>query len=141
MCWAVTDWHTVAAMGRHTDSAGGLTRPRRVAQVCGLLGGAAWVVAYFLTDGGTAASALLWVGVVLLTVALLELGLTLVKSDFLLLRVFVGLALPTLVWGVLGLVLGSVSDRRLVEAVFGGVVALISLVHLVRRKPASRASH
>lgn len=120
-------------MGRHTDSAGGLLGPRRVTQVCGLVGGVAWVVTYFLTSGGTAANALLWVGVVLLTVTLLGLGLLLVKSGFLLLRVFVALALPTLVWGVLGLILGSTSDRTVVEAVFGAVVALISGIQLVRR--------
>lgn len=113
-------------------------RPRRIAQVCGLVGGVAWLVTYFLSSGGTAADVLLWVGAALLTVALLELGLLLVKSDFLLLRLFVALALPTLVWGVLGLVLGSVSDRTVVEAAFGTVVALISGVQLLRHKPALR---
>jgi hypothetical protein len=123
-------------MGRHTDSAGGLKGPRRTAQLCGLVGGVAWLAAYFVTSGGTTADALLWVGVVLLTVALFELGLLLVRSDFLLLRLFVALALPTLVWGVLGLILGSVSDRTVVEAVFGTAVALISGVQLLRRRPA-----
>jgi hypothetical protein len=125
-------------MGRHTDSSGGLTNPRRIAQVCGLVGGVAWLVTLFLAGGGTPAHALLWVGVVLLTVALLELGLLLVKSDVLLLRVFVALALPTLVWGVLGLILGSTSDRAAVEAAFGTAVALISGVQLLRRRPALR---
>jgi hypothetical protein len=125
-------------MGRHTDSARGLVRPRRIAQVCGLVGGVAWILTYFLTSGSTADDALLWVGAALLTVALFELGLLLVKSDFLLLRVFVALALPTLVWGVLGLILGSVSDRTLVEAVFGAVVAVISGVQLLRRRPVLR---
>jgi hypothetical protein len=122
-------------MGRHTDSARGLTGPRRVAKVCGLVGGVAWLVTYFLASGGTAADALLWVGAALLTVALIELGLLLVRSDFLLLRLFVALALPTLVWGVLGLILGAVSDRTVVEAAFGAVVALISGVQLLRRRP------
>jgi hypothetical protein len=125
-------------MGRHTDSARGLTGPRRVAQVCGLVGGVAWLVAYFPTSGGMAADALLWVGAALLTVALFELGLLLVRSGFLLLRLFVALALPTLVWGVLSLILGSVSHRTVVEAAFGTVVALISGVQLLRRRPALR---
>jgi hypothetical protein len=111
--------------------------PRRVAQVCGLVGGVAWLVTYFLSGGG-AADVLRWAGAVLLTVALLELGLLLVRSDFMLLRVFVALALPTLVWGVLSLVLGSVSDRTAVEAAFGAVVALISAVQLLRRRPVLR---
>ena len=52
--------------------------------------------------------AVLWVGGVLLTVALFGLGLMLVKSDLLPLRLFVALALPTLVWGVFALVRDSV---------------------------------
>jgi hypothetical protein len=127
-------------MGRHTDSAGGLVSPRRIVQVCGLVGGAAWFVTSFLTRGDTPATILLWVGAVLLTVALSGLGLRLVSSGFLLLRLFVALALPTLVWGVLGLILGSVADRTAVEAAFGAAVALISGGQLARRRPAARAT-
>ncbi|MGA8247390.1 MAG: hypothetical protein WB797_10825 [Nocardioides sp.] len=125
-------------MGRHTDSGRGLLGPRRIAQVCGLVGGVAWLVTYFLARDGTAANVLLWGGAALLTVALLELGLLLVRSDFLLLRLFVALALPTLVWGVLSLILGAVSDRTVVEAAFGAVVALISGAQLIRRRPVLR---
>ena len=51
----------------------------------------------------------------------------LVKSDVLPLRVFVALALPTLVWGVFALVRDSVSDEQLVDAVFGALVGLCSV--------------
>ncbi len=69
--------------------------------------------------------ALLWVGGALITVALFGLGLLLVKSDVLLLRVFVGLALPTLVWGVVALLRGSAVSASTVDVVFGGCVALV----------------
>jgi hypothetical protein len=114
---------------------------RRTAQLSGLLGGVAWVVKYFLSDPEAGAGKiLLWVGAVLLTVALFELGLLLVKSDVLVLRVFVALALPTLVWGVYGLIRSSASDQPFDDAAFGGVVALISLVQLVRRRERLRAT-
>ncbi len=121
-------------MGRHVDAADPALDLRRVAQLSGLVGGIAWVAAYFLSSGGTAADALLWVGGLLLTVALFGLGLMLVKSDFLLLRVFVAIALPTLVWGVVALVLDGASDRPLVEAVFGAILGLISGIQLTRRR-------
>ncbi len=41
------------------------------------------------------------------------------------LRVFVALALPTLVWCVFALVRDSVSDEQLVDAVFGAFVGLL----------------
>jgi hypothetical protein len=74
----------------------------------------------------------LWVGAVLLTVALFGLGLLLVRSDVLVLRVFVGIALPTLVWGVFGIIHQSASDPGLVDAVFGVVVGLVSGLRLGR---------
>ena len=127
-------WHTVGPMGRHVDAADPALDLRRIAQLSGLVGGIAWVAAYFLSSGSTAASAVLWIGGLLLTVALFGLGLMLVKSAFLLLRVFVAIALPTLVWGVFALVLDGASDRSLVEAVFGAAVGLISGFQLTRRR-------
>ena len=127
-------WHTV---GPNADSP---TEVRRTAQVCGLVGGVAWVITFFLDADGFAARALLWGGALLLTVALLALGMTLVKSDLLPLRVFVAVALPTLVWGVFLLLRDSVSDKRLLDAAFGALVGLISGVVLVRRSSARRAT-
>ena len=121
----------------HTDSRRGLTGPRRVA---GILGAGRWgrLAPRPPASGGTAADALLWVGAALLVLALIELGLLLVRSDLLLLRLFVALALPPWSGGVLGLILGAVSDRTVVEAAFGAVVALISGVQL--RPAEARAS-
>jgi len=127
-------------MGRHVDAAGPLTGVRRTAQLCGLLGGAAWVIGYVVDPGGPAAATLLWGGALLLTVALVSLGARLVNSGVLLLRLFVAVALPTLVWGVFLLLRDAVSDVQLLDATFGGAVALLSAVGLVRRSPARRAT-
>jgi len=126
-------------MGQHIDAAGP-KNARRTAQVCGLVGGAAWVAHYFLDTDSALATALLWGGGVLLTVALFAIGMMLVKGDVLPLRVFVALALPTLVWGVFALVRDSVSNEQLVDAVFGAFVGLLSVVLLVRPSTAHRAT-
>lgn len=126
-------------MGQHVDAAGPQNL-RRTAQVCGLVGGAAWVVLYFLDADSGPAEVLLWGGGVLLTVALFAIGMMLVKSDVLPLRVFVALALPTLVWGVFALVRDSASNQPLVDAVFGALVGLLSVALLVRRSSARRAT-
>jgi hypothetical protein len=136
----VPGWHTVGPMGRHVDGAEASTGVRRTAQLCGVLGGIAWVTAYVLDAGATLATALLWGGAALLTVALLGIGTMLVKSDVLALRVFVALALPTLVWGVFALVRDSASDQRLVDAVFGAGIGLGCLLLLVRRSASRRAT-
>jgi glucose uptake protein GlcU len=77
---------------------------------------------------------------VLLTIALFSIGMMLVKGDVMPLRVFVALALPTLVWGVFALVRDSVSNEKLVDAVFGALVALLSVVLLARPSAARRAT-
>jgi hypothetical protein len=125
-------------MGRHADAPVTTTDRRRTAQLAGLTGGIAWVLASFL-DAGTVADALRWVGAVLITVALVRLGLALVKSDVMVLRVFVAIALPTLVWGVVSLLRESTS-RSVVDVVFGAAVAVISAVMLTRRSERSRAT-
>jgi hypothetical protein len=117
-------------MGRHAEASGTPLDLRRTAQLAGLTGGVAWVVAFFLSDGGSLETALLWVGALLLTVALFGLGLLLVRSDVLALRVFVALALPTLVWGVFAIVHDSTADPELVDAVFGAIVGLVSGLRL-----------
>lgn len=111
--------------------------------MAGLVGGLLWVVKYLLPDPeGGIGTVLLWVGAVLLTVALFGLGMLLVKSGFLALRLFVALALPALVWGVFALVRSPASDQPLVDAVFGAGVGVISVVGLMRRRtPQARGSH
>jgi hypothetical protein len=121
-------------MGRHAENSGTLLDLRRTTQLAGLTGGAAWVVAFFLADGAGVDSALVVAGGALLTVALFGLGLLLVRSDVTALRLFVALALPTLVWGVFGIVHGSIADPGLVNAVFGAAVGLISVLGIRRQR-------
>ncbi len=128
-----------AVMGRHLSTAGTSSRLRRTAQLCGLAGGIAWAVRPFV-DAGSEADVLLWLGGALLTVALFGLGMLLVKSDVLPLRIFVAVALPTLVWGVVALLRDSTISTTSVDVVFGGTVALVSLVQLVRRAEPRRST-
>jgi len=117
-------------MGRHAEVSGTPLDLRRSAQLAGLLGGVTWVLAFFLPAGSAVAAALIWGGAALLTMALFGLGLLLVRSDFLALRVFVAVALPTLVWAVFALVRGSLSDPQLADAAFGAIVGLVSGLRL-----------
>jgi hypothetical protein len=127
-------------MGRHVEASGTPFDLRRLTQIAGLVGGAVWVLAYFLPDDGVAEGALLRVGAVVLTVAFCGLGLLLVRSDFLALRIFVAIAVPLLVWGVFVIVHQSLSDPEVVDGVFGAVVAVVSAVRLGHQGGASRAT-
>lgn len=120
-------------MGRHTEATTTDTGLRRIASLAGLGGGVLWAATAFLGDGSVA-DVLLRVGGVLITVALVGLGLLLVKSGLLVLRIFVGLAVPTLVWGVVALLRDSSLSTSVVDAVFGGAVALVSAVRLAPRR-------
>ena len=127
-------------MGRHVEASGTPFDLRRLTQIAGLVGGVVWVLACFLPDDGAAETTLLTVGAVLLTIALCGLGLLLVRSDFLALRIFVAIAVPVLVWSVFGIVHQSLSDPELVDGVFGAIVAVVSAVRLGHQGGASRAT-
>lgn len=117
-------------MGRHAEASGTPFDVRRSAQIAGLIGGLAWVLAFFLPDGGSLRTSLIRAGAVLLTLALFGLGLLLVRGDVLALRIFVAVVVPVLVWGVFGIVHQSVSDSGLVDAAFGAVVGLVCALRL-----------
>lgn len=104
-----------------------------IARTAGLLGGTFWVVRYFSGFG-----ALEWVGLVLLAVAMAGFGAALVSSSAVWLRVIVALALPLLVWSVVA-VFHESGDDALIDAVFGGAVAVACAVALVR--PAGRRTN
>ncbi len=111
---------------------------RRTAHVAGILGGAAWLVAYFLSGG--AADVLYWGGALLLTFALLDTGMLLVKRGLLALRVFVACALPLLFWMVVAFAVQALSDAALVHAVAGVLVAVGFVVALTRPGPVAPPS-
>jgi hypothetical protein len=118
-----------------TDTTVGKTA--RAAQVMGLLGGLAWVTAAFLWEGGDdpLELGLFWLGAVLVTLFLLELGMLLVKRGLLALRLFVACALPLLVWMVVAFAASSASDDRIVWGLCGAAVAVFAVVQLARPTP------
>jgi hypothetical protein len=120
-------------MGRHVDASGSSLDLRRTSPLAGLGGGIAWVGASFLPDGATARTGLLWTGTTLLTLALLGLGLLLVRSDVVALRIFIAVAVPVLVWGVFGIVHQSASDPQSVDVSFAVIVALVCAASLALR--------
>ena len=100
---------------------------RHAAHWAGLVGGLLWVFKLF---AGGLDTALTWVGAVLITAGLVQLGLMLVKSDFMALRVFVGLAVPAVVWSVVLAARPGVPNGDVLDAAFGAVVALSALAQL-----------
>jgi hypothetical protein len=109
----------------------------RTAQVVGLLGGVAWVAAWFIWDGGDdpVELGLFWLGAVLVTLFLLELGTLLVKRGLLALRLFVACALPLLFWMVVAFAATSASDDGVVWGLAGALVAVFAVVQLARPTP------
>ncbi len=109
----------------------------RAAQVVGIVGGVAWVVAAFLWEGGDdpVELGLFWLGAALVTLFLLELGTLLVKRGLLALRLFVACALPLLFWMVVSFAATSASDDGIVWGLAGAAVALFAIVQLARPTP------
>jgi hypothetical protein len=107
---------------------------RRGAQVLGILGGLAWVAAWYVWEGGDdpVELGLFWAGAALVTLFLLELGLLLVKRGLLALRLFVACALPLLFWMVVSFAATSASDDGIVWGLAGAAVAVFALVLLIR---------
>ena len=101
---------------------------RALACACGLLGGVVWV-ARLVLDGGGVADGLYWAGLVLLFVALLGLGTTLVSKGAVWLQAIVGIAFPLLVWSVVE-TLHQAGDPVVVDAVVGIVIAGVCAVAL-----------
>jgi hypothetical protein len=109
----------------------------RAAQVVGVLGGVAWVAAFFIWEGGDdpVELGLFWAGAGLVTLFLLELGTLLVKRGLLALRLFVACALPLLFWMVVSFAATSASDDGIVWGVAGAAVAVFAVVQLARPAP------
>ena len=89
----------------------------------------------FLWDGGDdpVELGLFWVGAVLITLFLLEVGMLLVKRGLLALRLFVACALPLLFWMVVAFAASSADDDGIVWGIAGAAVAG------VRGRPAGAA--
>jgi hypothetical protein len=97
-----------------------------LARVAGVLGGLAWVVRHV-----GEVEELRWPGLALLAVALAAFGAGLVSRSATWLRAIVAVCFPLLVWSVVEVAHGS-ADDSLVDAVAGGLVALVSLAGIGR---------
>lgn len=115
----MADWPVVGHIDIGGDAAVGL---RTYAGTTGLLGGAAWVVRYFVEQ-----EALWWAGLALLALACATAGAALVSSSAMALRIFVAVAFPALVASVWWVIRDGGVDVHVVDAVFGGVAALAAL--------------
>ena len=103
---------------------------RALARVCGLLGGACWVVR--LVRGGEVGDSLYWAGLALLFIGLFGLGTALVSKEAAWLQVIVGVAFPLLVWSVVEVL--HASDPVLIDAIAGAVIGLACLLALGRQR-------
>jgi hypothetical protein len=95
---------------------------RTYAGTTGLLGGAAWVVRYFVDQ-----EAVWWAGLALLALACAAAGAALVSSSAAALRVLVAVAFPALVASVWWVIRDGGADANAVDAAFGAVSALAGL--------------
>ena len=98
---------------------------RTYAGTTGLLGGAAWVVRYFVEQ-----EAVWWAGLALLALACVTTGAALVSSSAVALRLFVAVAFPALAVSVWWVIRDGGVDAHVIDAVFGGVAALAALATL-----------
>ena len=115
---------------------------RAVALVSGVAGGLCWLALLVLDrmdSGGMGVHDLLhWGGLVLLGLAMVGFGASLVSRSALWLRVIVGIAFPALVWSVLETI-HPAGDPETIDGIFGGVVALLSVIGLARRREPKEA--
>jgi hypothetical protein len=113
---------------------------RTAAAVSGLLGGPCWLAAFVLdrTGEGGIVDALTWAGIALLAAAVLGAGASLVSRSAGWLQVVVAVCFAVLVASVLEVLRDSI-DGLAVYAVFGAVAAVVSVMALVRGRPAAVA--
>lgn len=101
-----------------------------------IVGGLCWV-AELLTERAGASGGLLtllqWAGLVLMTVAFLGAGVTLVRMGNHWLELIVGVATPTLVWSVVWAFKGGDADPYVVDGVFGALATVFGIATALRR--------
>jgi hypothetical protein len=107
---------------------------RTYAGTTGLLGGAAWMVRYFVEQ-----DAVWWAGLALLALACAAAGAGLVSSSAAALRVFVAVAFPALVASVWWVVRDGAGNTEVVDAVFGVAVAAVAALSTARGMATDRS--
>jgi hypothetical protein len=104
------------------------------AALIGLVGGLAWISVFVfdrVADSDVAVNALAWTGLILVVIAALGAGASLVSRSTRWLRVLVAVCFSGLVVSILELLLGSYDDQ-VVFAVFGAASVVASVVALTR---------
>jgi hypothetical protein len=102
-----------------------------------IVGGLCWIAEYVLERTGSSGglpSLLFWVGLLLMTVAFVGAGVTLVRTGNHWLELVVGVATPALVWSVVWAFRGGSSQPYVVDGVFGVLAAAFGTA-LVLRQP------
>jgi hypothetical protein len=100
-----------------------------------IVGGLCWIAKFFAERGGASdelLDALLWAGLVLMTIAFLGAGVNLVRIGNHWLELVVGVATPALVWSVVWAFRGD-ADAYVVDGVFGALAVLYGLLTIFRR--------
>lgn len=110
--------------------------PRNVACLSGVLGGVCWVARYFLDAGDDTGlgQVLRWGGAMWLAIALVVLGMGVVRLGNTVIRVIIAIALPTLLWAILSTAESGGIDPITAEAVAGGVAIGVFAALLLSRR-------
>lgn len=103
---------------------------RALACICGVVGGACWIVAIFVS--GDLAAYVEWAGTGLLSVAALGTGFLIASGSLVWLRAIVGLGTVALAWSVVAAMRAEL-DEDVVLGGLGAAAVLLGLVQLARR--------
>lgn len=97
--------------------------PRNIACLSGVVGGVCWVARYFLDAGDDTGlgQVLRWGGAMWLIIALVVLGMGVVRLGNTAIRVIIAIALPTLLWAILSTAESGGAQPINAEAIAGGV--------------------
>ena len=101
-----------------------------------LVGGLCWIGELLAERAGAPGGVLtllMWVGLVLMTVAFLGAGINLVRIGNHWLEAVVGVATPALVWSVVWAFKGGDADPYVVDGVFGALAVLYGIAVILRR--------
>lgn len=110
--------------------------PRTVAILSGVIGGACWVLRALI--GGDEESALSqvlrWGGAMWLVIALVVLGIGVVRMGNTMIRMIIAVAMPVLGWGLISTAEQAGGDPVVVEAVAGAIAIGVFAGLLVARR-------
>ena len=107
---------------------------RQLGGLLAVVGGLTWLLGLVVVPDIVGETALRWVGLAMVLLALACFGLTLVKGSALWLDLVVAFAAPALFWAVYEVVRAELGAAGSFHAILGGVVALVGLLPFRRRR-------